>query len=622
MDLFRHMGVVDTIVSEVIKRVLNRPSSRRDVAAWSPEHLRPHLIEVVNWSRRVEFVGLAEARDTDRDTVALFMSLPRKFRGKKSFVVTRSEEDLATNELNIVLLGDPGAGKTTTLKRIARAVLDEPVTAKDTAEYPLVVRLREINDDLLLEELICRALGVPTARKELPHRRISQDSRLQSKWYDKVQIISDNRPALDVIAEIANDSTALLLLDGLDEVRPELRDRTENTVIQLARKCDRARIRLTCRSGDYSRPLEGFDSLELCPLDDSQVAEIVNRWCTSPSEFNAALSKLPFRDLASRPLFLCELIVLFEKSGFLPQQPSSVYRRIVILALEEWDRSKRVERRSRYAGFDPSRKFEFLASLAFHLTYVTEQKFFTSKSFASAYESIRHAFDLPSGEARQVFTELETHTGIMVESGFEQYEFSHLSLQEFLAADYLVRDCISKETKHQMLVNPAPLAISVAMSSNASQRLAAILLSPWAEQARRDLNFGSFFSRIAQEGTIFREDILLGFTALALLFEKWDESPFVQAFLSTPVVQKSIGLALKAYTARELADGLSLRLDLRSQWQVGQDLRLPRSGEITRKHLQPTLELCKLVLQPAERLLTEDVTFGDQYFFVNLQTNR
>jgi hypothetical protein len=294
------------------------------------------------------------------------------------------------------------------------------------------------------------------------------------------------------------------LLDGLDEVRPELRKRTEIALVQLARKCDRARIRLTCRSGDYSGLLEGFDSLELCPLDELQQAEIIKRWCASPAQFHAALSQLSFRDLASRPLFLCELIVLFEKSGFLPQQPAAVYRRIVLLALEERDRNKRVERHSRYSGFDPSRKFEFLASLAFHLTYNTERKFFTSETFGSAYELIRHEFDLPAGEGKQVFAELETHTGIIVEAGFDRYEFSHLSLQEFLTADYLVRDRLTDETSRQMIRNPAPLAISVAMSSNPSQRLAAILLSPARNKDLGSLNLESFFSRVTQERAVFR----------------------------------------------------------------------------------------------------------------------
>lgn len=609
------MGIVEIIVTEVIKRVLNRSEARPAVKAWDPERLRPHLIEVVNWSRRIEFIGLAEARDTDRDTVALFASLPRKFRGKQSIVATTTEDDLVVAEGNIILLGDPGAGKTTTLKRIARAVLDAPVAAADTARYPLVVRLREISDEVLLEEALGGALGVPTKRKTPSHSQ-----RKQALRYDAIQVISGKHAALDVIAKIANDSDALLLIDGLDEVRPELRERTESVLIQLARKCDRARIRLTCRSGDYSSSLEGFDSFELCPLDDSQVEQIVHRWCSSPSKFREALGKLPFRDLASRPLFLCELIVLFEKSGFLPQQPASVYKRIIILALEEWDRSKRVDRRSRYAGFDPSRKFEFLASLAFHLTYVTEKKYFTSESFESAYESIRLTFDLPKGEAKQVFTELESHTGIIVESGFDRYEFSHLSLQEFLTADYLIRDRISNQTPHQMLVNPAPLAISIAMSSNASQRLAAIILSPWTGEKFQDFNLEAFFSRVAQERAVFREDILLGFTGLAILFEERKNNlPFTQAFLSRAVVQSSIGLALKAYSARDITEDQTFKLNLRPKWQATQDVQLPQVGKIRQEQLNPILEHCNLGLQTIETFNTEDYTYGDQNYFVTRQ---
>jgi predicted NACHT family NTPase len=160
------MGVIETIASEIIKRVLSQSKIRS--SAWKPERLRSHLIEVVNWSRRVEFLGLAEARNPDSDTIAMFSAIPRRFRGNEVSIAFTDEEELIAAEGCIVLLGDPGAGKTTTLKRIARAILDVPTSLKDTAEYPLMVRLRELAHELLLEESLAQAIGIRTIRKSSP----------------------------------------------------------------------------------------------------------------------------------------------------------------------------------------------------------------------------------------------------------------------------------------------------------------------------------------------------------------------------------------------------------------------------------------------------------------------
>jgi len=599
------MSIIETIVAEVIKRVLNRHGSKSDPPQWSADRIRLHLVDVANWSSRIEFLGLAEARATDRDTIALFTSLPRKFRGDKTNVTMSDETDLRLAPGNVVLLGDPGAGKTTTIKRIARALLDAPTALEDTAEYPILVRLRDIDADMLLEEAIGYALGLPVTREivKAPREAHEDEGLSRRREADTVRILCNMKPALDIFAEIASDSRAMLLFNGLDEIRPELRTRTEDAIIQLARKSDsiNARIRVTCRSGDYTRQLEGFDTLELCPLDETQIAEVIARWCSDPGEFTGALNVLPFKDLATRPLFLCELIVLFEKSGFLPLSPSAVYRRIVLLALEEWDRSKRLLRRSRYAGFDPARKFDFLAHLAFHLTYIAQQKHFTPQSFALAYESIRHQFGLPPGEAQQVFTELESHTGILIQVGYERYEFSHLSLQEFLAADYLLRDRISDATARQMEINPAPLAVSVAMSSNPSQRIAGMFLLPSCTRALSKLNFESFFSRLEQEGTTFQADIALGFAALAVIFASTALSPLVERFLSAEVVEKSVAIALKAFYAKGLPEREStVMLHLRDDWDDMRDFVLPAVGRISGARLYRILDNAGLRPPPVE----------------------
>jgi hypothetical protein len=597
------MSLAESIAIEIAKKVLERlskaPSSVKH-EGWSVDRLKTHLIEVANWSGRIEFFGLGTAKATDSDTVGLFSAIPRKFRSDIESPDMNTEEILLTAKGHYLVLGDPGAGKTTTLKRLARRILlQDPTSEFDTAQYPIVIRLREVNSSALLEELLARALRLNTRREV--RRRSERQSKarhaISSTELEAVLVGKD--PAIDVIAETINKSNALLLLDGLDEIQPELRQRTENSVVHLARKCEGARLILSCRSGDYNRSIAGFDSVEICPLDSGQIRQIVDRWSSRPDDFMSALARLPFGDLANRPLFLCELILLFEKRGFIPSQPASVYRRVILLALEEWDAQKGLHRRSQYSNFDPECKLEFLANLAFLLTFELEAKALTSKTLEDLYHDIRDNFDLPAGEAQEVIGELETHTGIIVEAGFDQWEFSHLSIQEYLAAHYLVRDQITRDSGRYMLINPAPFAISVAISAHPTRRLAAILLASWNGAAFPEYNFASFFSRLLQDRPAFKADPILGFVALALIFSITKRSEYVEEFLNLAAVRISTAAALKSYVVQHITGQgqEQYRLRLRSSAQPEDRLVLPKGGILPDRMFETLLSDLELRLQ-------------------------
>lgn len=52
---------------------------------------------------------------------------------------------------------------------------------------------------------------------------------------------------------------------------------------------------------------------------------------------------------------------------------------------------------------------------------------------------ICNAFNLPVNQVLKVISEVETHDGIIVQSSFDTFSFSHKSIQEYLTALYLVR---------------------------------------------------------------------------------------------------------------------------------------------------------------------------------------
>lgn len=365
--------------------------------------------------------------------------------------------------------------------------------------------------------------------------------------------LSDARPALvsgrpieTVIPAALSEVGAVVFLDGLDEIWADMRSHTSLEIIRLARGLEGAKVIVSSRTGDLTLPLEGFTAVEVAPLSADQVRDIAARWLPEPAEFLKALEALPYRDVADRPLLLRQLLLLYKRYGFLPEQPAQVYKRVIRLLLEEWDAQRHIIRRSKYAGFDPDRKIEFLAALAYHLTYNMKQKRFDELELIEACRRFTATFNLPSEDAMEVARELETHTGIFVESAHEIYEFSHLSIQEYLCANYLVRDGDQRAIRAALASYAAPVAVATALSSRPSAWFARLVLSG----PRLNVALDSFLSRLIIERPFFELYEPLGFAALSLCESaalRRDVPEALTAFMTLGGVLESIGSALRWY---------------------------------------------------------------------------
>ena len=120
------------------------------------------------------------------------------------------------------------------------------------------------------------------------------------------------------------------------------------------------------------------------------------------------------------------------------------------------------------SNFEVDRKSEFLANLAYVLTMSVNGSRYTKSDLVSAYGKMHDNFGLPGKEAAKVANELESHTGLFVQSGYDAFEFSHKSLQEYLTAEFIVRLPSIPEPQRTLLRLPNELAIATAISSQPS----------------------------------------------------------------------------------------------------------------------------------------------------------
>ena len=352
------------------------------------------------------------------------------------------------------------------------------------------------------------------------------------------------------ISSFLDESQAVVLIDGLDELGDDIARDVIKDVNSLAITLSRSKIILTCRSGYYEaiRMVEGFDVLEILPLEQHQIKLLSSLWLDDPRKFERALKSVPYSDLTDRPLLLSQLIVIFIRYGSLPQQPKEVYQFIIELLLREWDADRSIVRHSKYADFSPKRKSEFLAELSFLLMYGDDKLQFDNSDLIRIYKEIHLKYGLPKNEAKQVAEEVETHTGILVISGYKKYEFSHLSLHEYLCADYIVRSPMTPKIRELLSKHPEPVAIAVSLASDSSEWFNSLVLDNTIFDVLKG-NMGPFIRRLVLERPHFGANEVLGFCIFNVFYSSYigaddDIKPTFESFFSLPGIQKSVQILL------------------------------------------------------------------------------
>jgi len=540
------------VVADILISILKARSGTKDSVPTIPSgNIERHLAYALNWSNRLEMYGLPPS-ETDSTTIPLtIFTGPRRFRLNHGSSATLLESDLLDNPGSYLLLGEPGAGKTTTFKRITRTLFtEEPRSANDTYDVPFVILCRDLAPHDTLLTAVAKAFGIPYS-----NRAPQGDLSSHEYWCDQ-------HPLMEVITEFLERCKAVLIVDGLDEAPKAHRYQITRDLSSLALHARAAKILASSRTGDHDRVIDGFNVVEICPLTDDQITTVASYWLDDPTEFLLSLASLPYRDIVDRPLLLVQLLFIFKRKGKLPSQPTEIYKDIVDLLLRQWDDERGIRRESTYATFNTRRKAEFLWEIAYHLTYKVKRKTFSEFDLQTAYLAICDQFDLPRDEMEQVVKELQTHTGLIVAAGYREYEFSHLSLQEYLCAEHLIREPFAHRAFQYLLEYPAPVAVAVSLT-NASAWLAALILRNDTPIPVQSVH--SFLARLALEKPRFTVFEPFGVAIMKLYRDTsyahvvlgGDEDPDVidrtkamlDALASVAVAEESLRLALHSFTA-------------------------------------------------------------------------
>ncbi|WKA31797.1 NACHT domain-containing protein [Bradyrhizobium roseum] len=476
--------------------------------------LQSHLQSVERWSTKV---GFADLRGT-KTLSDIYIQLDTYLTPSRLHLDSVEREQTIPLENAIfeendhcIVLGQPGAGKTTSMKRLCMRLLSNQQMEKYA--FPLLIKFRDLppsthNDGVILNEL--KAIIPLKFRFTGPLEE--KETELTKSFKDRSFLI------------FLNALKPLIILEGFDEY-PNNSAMVEiaNEIRKLTSALTSSKVVVTCRTGEFNYSLDNSRTFEIANLKREQIEMFASRWIGNEVDKNRFVSDLyssPFADTAIKPLSLAHLCAIYERIGQIPDRPKTVYRKIVGLLLEEWDQQRSIRRQSKYAKFEADRKFEFLSHLAFYLTTQTRRSVFSQADFFGAYEQIHTNFGLDESETKLVVAEIESHTGLFLQSAYEQYEFAHKSIQEYLTAEYIVKLPSIPRRPAILQSLGAELAIAVAISSNPSSYISDLVLNVLSRNDLPPQFYDAFVNRLVLEKPDFYQDttVILSFFALLTLW--------------------------------------------------------------------------------------------------------
>jgi len=390
----------------------------------------------------------------------------------------------------LVLLGEPGSGKSTFADHLALCLAGErlepgtgwadylrthDVAWEGPAPLPLRLRLRRFAADT--ESLPTAAAERGQAQHLLAYlRRVLEEGGYHTELPSHVLRLLD-------------EGQAVLILDGLDEVGdPARRAKVAQAIADLAQvRFRRAPLLVTCRVRQYrlssaGQPadpwvLPGFPVARLADFDREQIEDFITAWFAElcalgrfsgevrdhkVETLKEAIDDRPdLQEIAPRPILLTQMALVHDIEGELPATRVALYAQCADLLLWKWEqlraqragREETAERFIRDQMRVPGLRRDELQSALDRAIYEAHKAQGAAEGGPADIpeETLRRylaecvkwaRMDMDEDEAlgkAQFFIEhyLRRRNGLIVPAGERTFQTPHRSFQEFLAGRWL-----------------------------------------------------------------------------------------------------------------------------------------------------------------------------------------
>ena len=346
--------------------------------------------------------------------------------------------ELANEKQYLNVLGAPGAGKSTFLRRLGLEAL-LPRRTWDSVRQPFGLRAGLQDSERSRYGHDCLPVML-----ELRRFRVEEIDLLN---LIQEELATCGLPESETLAKaLLEDGRLLLLLDGVDEVPGDRIDEALAHIRDFVDRYSGNRFVTSCRTAFHKGFFSRFRDVLLADFDDDQIANFVRNWFRSEQDRQQGIADeflkvlddpahSSAKELASTPLLLTFLCLTYDDRRRLPPNRSALYRQALEILLERWAASKRVHDEPVYRELSAQLEVQMLAEIAAP-AFAENRYFFTRRELTDFItQFLRDELNAPKHlNGHQVLEAIEIQQGLIVQRAHDAWSFSHLTLQEYLTA--------------------------------------------------------------------------------------------------------------------------------------------------------------------------------------------
>ena len=482
----------------------------------------------------------------DLDTKTL-IDLPKQKKDNEHKQRPLSAKEAAIKNSKMVLLGDPGSGKTTFVNYLILQLISNNSKLNNNNE----------TDDKL--EFPTSLLPVPIILRDFA-ASLSNDIKKaepQHLWDFFVNWLNTKNLgfAKNVIHDKIENGQAILLLDGLDEIPTKnLRGKVKDAIHVFIDRYPDIHMIVTCRVLSYQNrawQLNDFPTFELASFSESKIDKFILAWYADlarlgsiknekadglAKKLQTAVRGKDLWRLAPNPLLLTVMALVHTHKGRLPDARALLYEDALEILLWRWEQIKLGDNDHtpalRELLLEANRTDMDLKRVLWKLAFDAHSKgnFSNEDALADIGEfQLQKALSVIHPEesldwAKNIINKIRMRAGLLIERSPEVYTFPHRTFQEYMAGSHLTT------------------------------------LKNFAKQA----------SKILKEGALFREVVLLAVGRLVYLTGDQEKALMLANELCPSNFQQSDKAYQKVWMAGDVL--LEIGLNRVNDTETGKDL--------------------------------------------------